>query len=65
MIKRIYDKFNSRCYIRVKCDFCVSQITEIDGYGIKSKDFFKELDGWKQFKDGKVMCASCCDSVTT
>ena len=63
MIKRKYDKFNSRCYISVKCDFCGLQSTTIDGYGVTSKEFFSTFEdiGWKRLDNGEIICASCCD----
>lgn len=65
MITRKYDKFNSRCYIFVKCDFCSFKVVHTDGYGVTSKTMFSELEkvGWKRFHDGKIICASCQDAL--
>jgi hypothetical protein len=61
MIKRKYDRFNGRCYILIKCDFCGFQPVYIDGYGIKSKEIFSEFEktGWKRLGDGRIICTSC------
>jgi hypothetical protein len=63
MIKRKYDRFNSRCYITVTCDFCGFYCVETDGYGITSKEFFKEFEktGWKRLEDGRIICTPCVE----
>lgn len=67
MIKRKYDRFNSRCYIILKCDICGFQPVFTDGYGITSKKYFSTFEkiGWKRCKDGRVICASCVETVNS